>query len=142
MTGFIYILHFDQYRHHARHYTGSSIRLLERLHNHAAGQGAAITRALWEHDEHWTLAAIYVPRTEEHDIRHIETEIKRRHDGPAYCPICDRDGPNPPGCIQYPHPPITSRQLRQPLTQLSLLALLGLEDIPRRNDDDAEDLFR
>lgn len=98
----IYLIHFSFFRAHARHYLGSSRGLMARLAAHANGRGSRITRALWEDGEDWQLAALYVPRNPQADIRQIEANAKKRHSGGDYCPLCHADCVAPKGTISYP----------------------------------------
>lgn len=117
----LYILHFDVPHAHANHYLGSSIDLLERLTTHANGRGARLTQVLYENDEEWTLAAIYVPMNRQlcfqefgdNFIRALERKAKNRKGARAYCPICCDGGHVAPNyCQEYPFRPITSKELR------------------------------
>jgi hypothetical protein len=110
MSGCLYLLHFTVPRFHARHYLGSSYELLNRLQSHATGQGACLTRALFEDQETWTLAAVYVPRsTCTMTIRELERLAKQRKNGSMYCPLCFPDDFYiPEGCIEFPAPHFTS----------------------------------
>lgn len=113
-NSFLYLIHFTEKRHHAQHYLGSSIALLDRLRDHANGQGARLTRALWEDAEDWHVAALFIPRNPLHDsIRDLEKEAKKRHNGKAYCPICHTNPNIPPGTVDYPCPIITANSLRK-----------------------------
>lgn len=116
MTDFLYLLHFDQPRHHARHYLGSSVILAQRLTQHATGDGACLTRALWEDDEPWQLAALFVPRRRcGKTIREYESAVKQRHNSTLYCPLCCGGKEriwSPPGTISYPVGVVRSEMLR------------------------------
>lgn len=111
---FVYLLHFTKKRAHAQHYLGASYQLFERLHRHADGRGAAITRALWHDDEDWTLAALFVPKPRcSRSIFELETQAKRRHSSRDYCPLCLKQNLAPAGMMQYPIPfPISAADLR------------------------------
>lgn len=102
---FLYLIHFAEPLHHAQHYLGSSYNLYERLSAHANGRGAKLTKALWENAHTWTLAAVYMPKPRTvADIFTLERRAKQRHHSSAYCPLCDPDHKQPPGCIRYPLP--------------------------------------
>lgn len=83
----VYILHFSEPLHHARHYCGFARDLQERIHQHRAGKGAKLTRAVvaagitLEVVRIWYLDDYY-------EARDLEREIKRDNHGPRYCPIC------------------------------------------------------
>lgn len=107
---FLYLLHFDEPRHHARHYLGSSARLFQRLEHHANGTAARLTEALWEDDQDWVLAGLWLPR-DPHKLRMAERAAKRRKNAPKYCRLCGGDK-NPPGTIDYPTPYIRAWLMR------------------------------
>lgn len=100
----LYLIHFLEKRNHAGHYLGSSYQLIARLTDHANGDGARLTQVLWEDDQDWILAAIYVPRRAVLDVRLLESEAKKRHCSVDYCPFCRETHGVPRGCIQYPTP--------------------------------------
>ena len=58
--GVIYLLHFDQPYKHAKHYTGWTEDLLDRLDRHAAGRGARLVEVIWQAGLGFTLAAAAV----------------------------------------------------------------------------------
>lgn len=90
-TDFIYILHFQQPRYHARHYTGSTTDLLRRLDEHWTGKGSRLTQALYRDAQDWTLAALYSlkqPNPLDLSIREIEQAVKASANAPRHCPIC------------------------------------------------------
>jgi predicted GIY-YIG superfamily endonuclease len=78
----VYLLHFNEPYHHARHYLGSADDLDERIRQHQAGTGARLTQVIREHDIGFTLA-----RTWEGG-RNEERKLKRRHNSPKLCPLC------------------------------------------------------
>lgn len=90
----IYVLHFENKRHHAQHYLGTTSHLRLRLKSHAIGRGARLTRALWHDNEEWTLAAIYYEHTRlltqpfPMSRWDIERTAKLRHQNDDYCPLC------------------------------------------------------
>lgn len=115
---FLYLIHFAQRRHHAQHYLGSSYNLYERLAAHARGHGARLTKALWEDDQEWTLAALFIPKpTSARSIFELEKQAKQRHQASAYCPICcksDQLNIAPAGTMQYPIPfHVSASELRK-----------------------------
>lgn len=110
----LYLIHFDRPRAHALHYLGSSVELEQRLSQHANGQGARLTRALWEDSQHWQLAALFIPKDPTASIRELERKSKQRHNAKAYCPICQANkNRSPQGTVQYPTPILTSHDLRK-----------------------------
>ncbi len=78
----VYLLHFDEPYHHARHYLGSANDLNERLRQHEAGTGARLTQVIREHEIGFTLARTWDGGRDE------ERKLKRRHNSPKLCPIC------------------------------------------------------
>jgi len=84
---YVYILHFEDALHHARHYTGSTTNLKRRLEDHALGQAARLTEVLKDLGMNWRLGALYIARHGK-SCRAGEREAKRCHNGPRYCEIC------------------------------------------------------
>lgn len=78
----VYLLHFNEPYHHARHYLGSASDLDERLRQHEAGTGARLTQVIREHDIGFTLARTWDGGRDE------ERKLKRWHNSPKLCPIC------------------------------------------------------
>jgi predicted GIY-YIG superfamily endonuclease len=81
--GVVYLIHFDRPYHHARHYMGWTADLENRLDAHAGGNGARLMQVVAEAGIGWRLA-----RTWRGD-RTLERRLKRRHNGPRLCPICN-----------------------------------------------------
>ena len=114
MHEFIYLLHFDDRRHHALHYLGSTGKLLARLKRHAEGHGARLTAALRTDGQEWQVAAIYQKKeTATDSIKTLERKAKRRHNSTAYCPICSTKVKIPEGTMPYPLLLIRSELLRE-----------------------------
>lgn len=86
----VYLLHFDQPYHHARHYLGSANDLEERLRQHQAGTGARLTQVIREHEIGFILARTLRPAQGKlwNGGRDEERTLKRRHNSPKLCPIC------------------------------------------------------
>ena len=89
--GKIYLLHFARpignlanARGQAQHYMGFSDDLEARLEAHRAGNGSAIMAEVARLGIGWELA-----RTWDGD-RGLERRLKRQHNGPRLCPICNR----------------------------------------------------
>lgn len=78
----VYLLHFNEPYHHARHYLGSADDLNERLRQHEAGTGARLTQVIREHEIGFTLARTWDGGRSE------ERKLKRRHNSPKLCPLC------------------------------------------------------
>jgi predicted GIY-YIG superfamily endonuclease len=88
--GVVYLLHFDQPYAHARHYTGWTEDLLERLDRHARGHGARLMNVISQAGIGFILA-----RTCE-GTRDTERAIKNHGGAVRYCPLCTprpRTGP-------------------------------------------------
>ena len=82
MTGVVYLLHFNEPLHHARHYIGycQSYEGLEtRFAHHANGNGSKLLRAV--HGK-WQLARLW------QGSRDDERRLKKRKEAPALCPLC------------------------------------------------------
>ena len=79
----VYLLHFDEPYKHARHYLGYAEDLEARLAQHRAGQAARLTQVIKEAGITFTLV-----RTWEGG-RDLERQLKRWHDSPALCPLCN-----------------------------------------------------
>jgi predicted GIY-YIG superfamily endonuclease len=86
----VYLLHFNEPYHHARHYLGSANDLNERIRQHEAGTGARLTQVIREHEIGFTLARTL--RQAQGKLwdggRNEERKLKRRHNSPKLCPIC------------------------------------------------------
>ena len=78
----VYLLHFSQPFHHARHYLGSTDDLDNRLQEHRTGQGARLTQVI-----HNAGISFILARTWEGG-RDLERKLKRWHKSPDLCPIC------------------------------------------------------
>lgn len=111
----LYVLHFENKRHHAGHYLGSTKHLMRRLKSHANGTGAKLTKVLADENQNWLLAAIYVKKANGGmDIRQLESHQKRRKNGRSVCPICNPTKHKIPyGTMLHPTPPISAVQLRE-----------------------------
>lgn len=82
IMGTVYLLHFSKRLYHAGHYLGYTEDLEERLGRHKAGNGARLLEVIMEAGITWELA-----RTWEGN-RDLECRLKRQHNGPRLCPIC------------------------------------------------------
>ena len=108
--GFVYLLHFarsignPRVRHGtAQHYCGWAYDPNERLIEHRAGQGSALTRAAVEQGISFDIVQIW-PGT-----RAFERLLKRRKATPRLCPICGKTHPRGPLSIANEY-----RQLKLP----------------------------
>lgn len=102
--GVVYLLHFDHPYQHARHYTGWTEDLLDRLDRHARGWGARLTTVISQAGIGFTLA-----RTCE-GTRATERSIKNSGGAVRYCPLCTPRpwnghwGPLPPDLVPRYYP--------------------------------------
>lgn len=105
---YLYILHFTTPLHHAKHYTGSTTDLFNRLTNHKLGRGSKLTQAVLaayaDSPTHFALGALYTA-TQNHTIRQIESRIKRQANAPRWCQICNPVAAHrsPPGTVHAPN---------------------------------------
>lgn len=82
VSGYIYLIHFDEPYRHARHYTGWTRDLPARLRAHANGTGARLMEVITDNGITWQLAKVYEgDRTEE---RRRKNQKKPRD----WCPVC------------------------------------------------------
>lgn len=98
--GFIYILHFAEPIHHARHYVGCSTGLLARMETHAKGLGANLTRVALARAIPWKLSAVGVCTVEQ--MRCFERNLKNWHGAEEHCSCCTPDPRAIPGTRPYP----------------------------------------
>ena len=84
--GYIYVIHFRDAFHHARHYIGCCNQLRARLARHAAGHGARLLQVLGEQDRPWELGGVYQCTLT--DLRTVERWTKRQKHSSAYCEVC------------------------------------------------------
>lgn len=84
--GWIYILHFGENIEHAKHYTGSTHNIRERLRTHANGMGSCLTREFYSRNIPFVLGA--VGETSHEGLRKLERRIKIRSHVNQYCRIC------------------------------------------------------
>jgi len=80
----VYLLHFQRPHRHARHYLGWSRDLDARIAAHRKGQGARLVEVIIEAGNDFTVA-----RTWPGADRSKERRLKRQHNGPRHCPICN-----------------------------------------------------
>ena len=84
-SGIVYLLHFNQPFHHARHYVGfCESDLARRINLHRRGQsGAKLMAALKRAGISFTLARTWI------GDRDFERKLHKRHNSPArLCPLC------------------------------------------------------
>jgi predicted GIY-YIG superfamily endonuclease len=82
VQGTVYLLHFERPYRHAKHYTGWTEHLEERLEAHAAGHSARLIEVIHAAGIGFTLARTW-PGT-----RARERQIKRTGGAARHCPIC------------------------------------------------------
>lgn len=83
LVGTVYLLHFDAPFGHARHYTGWTPNLADRLARHAAGHGARLTQVVKDAGIGWQLA-----RTWPEVTRSFERRLKNQGGASRRCPSC------------------------------------------------------
>jgi predicted GIY-YIG superfamily endonuclease len=83
LTGTVYLLHFTQPYKHAAHYLGFTTDLVGRLTDHAAGQGARLTRVVKDAGIGWSLTRVWAEVT-----RSDERRLKNQHGAGRFCPAC------------------------------------------------------
>lgn len=87
----VYLIHLDRPLKHARHYVGFCAAECpeDRLKRHKSGNGARMLRAanLVGIDYHiirtWDNLTI-------HQARQLECRLKRQHNAPRLCPVCNK----------------------------------------------------
>jgi predicted GIY-YIG superfamily endonuclease len=80
--GTVYLLHLDPPLKHARHYTGWTSDLDQRLEAHRAGRGARLLEVVKEAGGTFRLARTWA------GTRNLERAIKDRKEAPKLCPEC------------------------------------------------------
>jgi predicted GIY-YIG superfamily endonuclease len=80
----VYLIHFEEPFHHARHYIGfCEENLDQRMECHRRGDGAKLMRAVSKAGIPWK-----VVRTWPDGDRNFERKLKNRHKSQDFCPIC------------------------------------------------------
>ena len=85
-TSTVYLLHFSEPLHHARHYLGSTANLDARLAEHRSGQGARLMEVVTGLGIGFELARTWT------GDRKLERKLKRQHNAPRLCPNCRGTG--------------------------------------------------
>ncbi len=80
----VYLLHFARPHKHARHYLGWSRDVVARIAAHRQGQGARLMEVIIDSGNDFTVA-----RTLPGVARSEERRLKRQHNAPRLCPICN-----------------------------------------------------
>lgn len=88
----IYLIHFDEPLHHARHYMGfcEEGNLERRIERHTQGRGSKLMRAVVEAGIDFE-----VVRTWEGGSRTLERKLKNHKNTPRLCPVCSQSPRNP-----------------------------------------------
>lgn len=81
-VGTVYLLHFERPYRHARHYSGWTADLLDRLWQHARGHGARLMTVVWEAGIGFTLVRVC------EGTRDTERSIKNAGGAVRFCPMC------------------------------------------------------
>jgi len=84
-NGIVYLIHFNEPLHHARHYMGWTTNLIERLHAHETGNGSRIMEVISDKEITWQLVRTWPGG------RVLERQFKRQKHNPRFCPICNGD---------------------------------------------------
>jgi predicted GIY-YIG superfamily endonuclease len=80
--GVIYLLHFERPYQHARHYTGWTEDVLDRLAQHATGRGARLMTVIHQAG----IGFIFIRARE--GTRATERAIKNSGGAVRFCPLC------------------------------------------------------
>ena len=80
----VYLIHFQEPLHHARHYVGFADKVNKRLAHHKQGSGARILQVCNERGIGYDLA-----RTWEGQGRDFERKLKNCKNAARYCPVCN-----------------------------------------------------
>lgn len=86
-TYYVYLLHFRARYYHAGHYCGATACLDARLQLHKHGRGAKLMKAVAVAGITFELARLWKVESWE-AARDLERQLKKRHNGPGLCPIC------------------------------------------------------
>lgn len=102
ITGYVYVLHFDQSLCHAQHYAGCTTNLKQRLAAHAIGAGSNLCRVLRNEGITWHLGSLFTCCKA--DMRRLERSLKNQRNGPRFCATCTKPGlpERIPGTIPFP----------------------------------------
>ncbi len=125
---YVYLLHFSEKlgnpsnaRGQAQHYLGSTGNLDARLHLHHNGNGSAIMTAVGKAAISWQVCRLWRFDSCE-DARKFEARLKRRHESPLFCPLCNpRVAPDALVQLRQGHWPLSrfaQPGRRQPMTDL------------------------
>ncbi len=103
-SGFIYLIHFDEPYHHARHYIGWTEDIYERFARHVDGRGSPLLAACLNAGIGFRVVAFG------RGARKDERFIKNAHDSRIFCPVCKPEStwpfgdnlPIPDGLVALP----------------------------------------
>lgn len=82
--GYVYLLHFDEPLHHAKHYIGWTKDLCQRMREHEKGLGARILDYIRSQGKGWVLARVWSGVS-----KNWERKLKNLKKATYYCPICN-----------------------------------------------------
>lgn len=86
IPGYVYLIHFDKpisENHTCQHYIGWTNNLARRIAEHRAGFGCRLTQVAIERDIYFQVVRTWA------GFRSLEKALKRRHNSPRLCPICN-----------------------------------------------------
>lgn len=81
VSGWLYLIHFDEPYKHAKHYTGWTTDVPARLRAHATGNGARLMEVITEAGITWRLTKV-IPGTRTNERSRKGTGARR------WCPAC------------------------------------------------------
>lgn len=105
---FVYPLHFHRRYYPAGHYTGMTACLDARLALHRRGRGARLMKAIVSAGITFEVVRLGKVDTYE-EARALERALKRRHDGPALCPVCQQKPLDALTQLRRGHSPLLGR---------------------------------
>lgn len=79
----VYLIHFKNKYHHARHYLGWTDDLEQRMEAHRSGNGSRLMEVICQARIEWEVARIW-----QDGDRALERRLKRWHKARDLCPIC------------------------------------------------------
>lgn len=81
----VYLIHFSEPLHHARHYVGYTDNVRRRIAEHRRGEGSPLVRAVNEAGIAWVVARLWI-----RGDRELERRIKAWHGSAVFCPMCNK----------------------------------------------------
>lgn len=82
--GYVYLIHFNEPYHHARHYIGFTNDIEERFKRHCAGNGSKLLNAVSKAGIDFKIVRLW------RGCRNFERKLKRRKKSSTLCPKCGR----------------------------------------------------